>query len=254
MTASWISLLVFLLACGGLRAGRAIARRLPDRHLATSSRNAAQAGIGMLATLAALVLGLMITSAKTSFDLRNLEIIDIAASMVLLDRALAGYGPESAAARAELRDIHRAVTDRVSPGGALAETVFHAPLSTLGAITHLQQTILALDAQSEAQRWFKARALTLTSDVGHVRALTAERGDASIPGPLLVVITAWVLLIFVGMGVFVMENRSIAVVMVTAALSFACAIFVILELDTPYAGVIGVSSRPLDNAATELGR
>jgi hypothetical protein len=248
-----IAIAIFAGASLALHAGQRLAARLPSNHLAGDMRSAAQVGIGMLATLAALVLGLMITSAKGSFDDRDHEIVEVATSAVLLDRALAGYGASAQAARVELKSMATEIASRVSAGGNVTEAEFRTPLKTVANLTHLQETILSLVPATDAQRWFQQRALALSSDMGHLRVLTVERGDHTVPTTLLVVIAAWVILIFFGLGVFVAANRTITTTLVVCAFAFATAILLVLELDTPYSGIIGISGRPLANALAELG-
>ena len=251
---SAIFVVVFLLTTAGLWFGLRLARWLPPEHLGNDARSSAHVGIGMLATLAALVLGLMITSAKNSFDERNSEIIRVATSIVLLDRALSGFGERAQGARFELRSILDRIARQVDPSGYLSAEEFRAPLTSLSSLTHLQTTILTLMPATDAQKWFQTRALQLSTEIGRERALTAEKGDHSIPNTLLVVVTVWVVLIYIGLGVFAERNRTVIVALTFCALAFACSIFLILELDTPYSGVIGISSAPLQNAGAELGR
>jgi hypothetical protein len=254
LTVLFIAVAVFLLSAGGLEFGRWLARHLPPEHFVSEARTSAQIGIGMLATLAALVLGLMITSAKSSFDDRHTEIVSVATSIVLLDRALAGYGEESQQSRQRLSHIHRVISERVSTRGYITRQAFETSVENLLGLTQLQESILAMVPKDERQRWFQSRALTLSTELAHERVLSVERGDRSIPTTLLVVVTVWVALIFVGVGMFAVINRTVTASLLVCALAFAGAIFIILELDTPYSGLIGVSSQPLVDAGAVLGR
>jgi hypothetical protein len=252
--AAGISATVFLVACAGLWFGLRLASWVPPEQLASEARSSAHIGIGMVATLAALVLGLMITSAKSSFDERRSEIVRVATSIVLLDHALAGYGEGALAGRRELRAMLDRTITRISSTGNLTAEEFGTPLSNLRRVTHLQSTILAMTPANDAQRWFQSRAIMLTSELAHERVLTVELGDHSMPTPVLVVVTLWVVLIFVGLGVFAVSNRAVIVALTFCALAFAGSIFLILELDTPYSGLIGISGAPLQEAAAEVGR
>jgi len=254
-----ISVVVFLLACAGLQVGVWLESRLPREHLGSEARNSAQIGIGMMATLSALVLGLMITSAKSSFDQVANEIVDISTSIVLIDRNLVGYGDAARPARLELREFASRLASHVSSNGDMhGVSTFReslkAPLKNLSLITQLQSTILALTPTSDAQRWFQARALTLSSELSHERVLTSEQGDHSLPAVMIVVMTSWVVLIFIGLGVFAVGNRSVRVALALPALAFAGSIFLILELDTPYSGVLCVSGLPLKSAVAALSK
>ncbi len=254
MAAIYISVSVFLLSCVGLWLGLRLASLLPVEHLTTGARTSAQIGISMLATLAALVLGLMTSSAKSSFDERRHEIVRVATSIVLLDQALAAYGDGAQAGRQEVRAMLEMTIRRVAPTGNVTAQEFRTPLSNINLITHLQSTILAMTPANDAQRWFQSRALVLASELGQERVLTVEQGDHSMPTPVLIVVTAWIVLLFIGLGVFAVTNRAVIVALGFCALAFAGSIFLILELDTPYSGIIGISSQPLLDAASEVGR
>ncbi|QWT21789.1 hypothetical protein KPL74_07225 [Bacillus sp. NP157] len=248
----FVSLLVLILACGSLYLGEWIARHLPEQHRVYEAQKAAQFGISMMATLAALVLGFMVTSARATFDRANDDIIGVSTSVLLMDRALSGYGQETAPIRANLRAFLARATERVAPGGEMEKIAFRLPHTSLSLITELQQAILKLQPDSDAKWWFQHRALQITEDLGKERILTSEHEKASEPTPLLVVVTAWIVLIFIGMGIFAMHNPSVRVVMFCTALAFSGSIFLVMELEAPYTGLLRVSGEPLTQAAAEL--
>lgn len=254
MFAIVVTLGVFLLACVSLYIGEWIARRMPEQHRVYEAQKAAQFGISMMATLAALVLGFMVTSARATFDRANDDIVGVATSTLLLDRALSGYGPETEPIRADLRAFLARATNRVSPDGEMQRIVFRLPQTSLSIITLLQRKILELRPTTEAQWWFQHRALECTAELAHERILTSEHEKSSEPLPLLIVVTAWIILIFVGMGTFAMHNPSVRVVLFCAALAFSGSIFLVMELEAPYTGLLRVSGVPLLQAAEELGK
>jgi len=252
MFAIVVSLGVLLLACGSLYLGGWIARRMPEDHLVYEAQKAAQFGISMMATLAALVLGFMVTSARATFDRANDDIVGVSTSILLLDRALSGYGPETAPIRADLRAFLARATERVAPDGEMEKIVFRLPHTSLSLITQLQTSILALTPDTEAKWWFQHRALDVTADLARQRILTSEHEKSSEPLPLLAVVTAWIVLIFIGMGTFAMHNASVRIVLFCAALAFSGSIFLVMELESPYTGLLRVSGAPLQQAAAEL--
>jgi hypothetical protein len=208
-----LSSAVFLLACAALWFGRSLAQRLPLEHLTSEARNSAQIGIGMIATLAALVMGLMVSSSKASFDERQAEIVRVATTIVLLDHALAAYGTDTRDARDEVRALVGLTLARIAPSGTFGAEEFKAPLSNLGRVTHLQSTIMALAPANDAQRWFQSRAMTLTSDLARERTQTVERGERTIPNLVLAVVVSWVTygadgtcLLRAGLRVFVLSG------------------------------------------------
>jgi hypothetical protein len=249
-----IALVVFLLTLAGLWLGGRMASRLPGHHLVSDARDSAKIGIGMVATLLALVLGLMITSAKRSFDEREAELVQVSTSIVLLDRALEGFGEDAKPARSQLRKLLDDVAKLTgSREGSFDQEVYDSR-KNLRAISQLQQTILSLKPGSDAQKWYQARAMQLSISVAEGRVLSAERTDSSVPAALLVIVCGWFVLIYVGLGVFLVINRSVNVALAVCALAFACSIFIILELETPYSGVVGVSNRATSRAQAELMR
>ena len=80
---------------GGILLGAFIRTNLPEHHLSGESKDALKLGIGMIATLSALVLGLLIASAKSNFDTMNNGLKQAGSRVILLDRVLAQYGPET---------------------------------------------------------------------------------------------------------------------------------------------------------------
>ncbi|MGJ7510558.1 hypothetical protein [Variovorax sp. GT1P44] len=253
MTSYVLAVLVFLLTLFGLWLGVRLSSLLPEHHLVSDARDSAKIAIGMLATLLALVLGLMITSAKRSFDEREAELVQLSTSIVLLDRALVGFGEESRPARAQVRTV----LDRILQ---LTEHRREAPRedgarysADLHEITRLQQTILSLTPGNDAQRWYQSRSMQLSTDIAQNRVLTAERQDSSVPAALLFIVCGWVVVIYVGLGAFTIINKSVSVALGICALAFACSIFIILELDTPFSGVVDVSNKSVLRAQAELG-
>src|SRR5271163_2511215 len=94
-----------IMACvfGGALTGMVLRLILPEHHLSTDSKDVVRLGIGLIATMSALVLALLVASAKSSYDAQKTEVTQISANIVLLDLALAHYGPETKDIRAQLR-------------------------------------------------------------------------------------------------------------------------------------------------------
>jgi hypothetical protein len=209
--------------------------------------------MGLIATMAALVLGLLTGSAKSSFDAQNSEVKHNAADIILLDRVLAHYGPETKDARALLR---RTVAAR------LAETwpeEFAPPTGEEGSGTtatteEIQDQIRAFTPRDNAQRWLQSRALQISGDVMQTRWLLFEQASNSVQTPLLVVLLFWLTALFASFGLFAPRNGTVIVVLAVATRSVAGAIFLILEMNQPFRGLIKVSSTPLRETLAQLGR
>ena len=248
-----ISFLTFVLLMGGAMLGARFRAVLPKHHLAEESKDIARVAIGFLVTMCALVMGLLIATAKTSFDTRSKEVLQAATKIVLLDRNLRQYGPEADPAR---QLLHRIITSRVgipdlldrrsdaSAGGKLQDT----PI----AIEEFQKQVRELSPTNESQRLIRARALQLGQDLAETRWLAMEQPAGSIPTALVVLLILWLMVIATCIGVFSPRTRTLAAVGLACSLSAASAIFLILEMDRPFGGLIQLSDVPLRDAIIYL--
>lgn len=243
-----------VLACvfGSALIGMSLRRVLPEHHLSTESKDVVKLGIALIATMAALVLSLLLASAKSSFDLRNQEFVQMAANIVLLDRLLAHYGTEAKPARESLRGSVEAALAQIWP-----DENFHARnlAPATAAPEALYEMIQSLSPQGETQRSLQAEALTTATNLAQARwLLFAQQTESPIPLPFLVVLVFWLCIIFASFGLYAPRNLTVVASLGICALSVAAAVFLILELATPFEGVIRVSSAPLRGALTYLGR
>jgi hypothetical protein len=202
--------------------------------------------------MSALVLSLLLSSAKSSFDVRNQEFAQMAANVILLDRLLAHYGAETKPARESLRGSVEAAIAQVWP-----DENFH-PANLAPASTEpegMYEAIQSLSPHNDFQRSLQSHALALAANLGQTRWLMfAQATESPIPIPFLVVLVFWLCIIFASFGLYAPANLTVLTTLGVCALSVAGAIFLILELALPFAGVIRVSSAPLSNALAHLGQ
>ncbi|MEK6337589.1 MAG: hypothetical protein AABM67_21935 [Acidobacteriota bacterium] len=223
---------------------------LPDHHLSADAKDAVRVGMGLVATMTALLLGLLIASAKGSYDTQRSQVIQIAARVGFLDRALAVYGPETAQARALLRrEVEGAITRIWSENGDQSATN-----TTAEQAQALYNSLQQLAPQTETQRSLKTQALETTIDLSKTLWLLSAQKDPSIVTPLLVAVILWLAIIFFSFGLFAPANKTVIALMFIVALSVSSALFLILELDRPFDGVIQISSAPMRNVLNNLGR
>ena len=243
-------LLVFACVFGGALLGMLLRRTLPDHHLGGDSRDVVKLGMGLIGTMAALALSLLISSAKGSYDIRSTEVAQLAANVTLLDRVLAHYGPEAREARDLLRRsvVHMIEQTWPEPGAG------SSPPMPSARAEALYDTIQALAPQNDSQRWLQAQALTMSASLGQTRWLLVSQGAGSIPWPFLVVLVGWLAFILGSFGLLARTNATVLVALFVCALSFSSAIFLILELDQPFKGLIQTSSAPLREAVLRLGQ
>ncbi len=230
--------------------GTTLRAAVPKHNLTPESKEAVKLGMALVATMAALVLGLLIASAKSSFDTQTAELTEMSSNAVLLDRILAHYGPETAEARDILRSSVVRILDRMAsknPDGP-----FQSDTST-NASEVLFDKIQGLSAKNDAQRSIQAQALSITISLAQTRWLIYEQKITSVSIPLLAVLIFWLTIIFISFGLFAPPNAMVFASFFVSALSVSGAILLILEMYTPYGGLIQISSAPLQAALAHLG-
>jgi hypothetical protein len=247
MAISWI---VFGVVFGGALLGMALRRLLPEHHLSPDSKDVVKLGMGLIGTMAALALGLLIASAKSSFDTQRNGLVQLSANLTLLDRILAHYGPETKECREQLRETVATMLDQFWPENRGQA----GQIEPTARSESLYEKIQSLSPQTDAQRSLQAAALKTGVDVAQARWLLSAQKGSSIPVPFLVILVFWLALLFASFSMFARPNATVVVVLLLCALSVAGAIFLILELDRPFDGLIQLPSEPLRRALAQLGR
>ena len=249
-----ISFVAFVCIFIGMLIGMFLRVKLPDHHLTDESKDAVKLGIGMIATLAALVLGLLIASAKGTFETMNNGLIQSGSKIILLDRTMAHYGPETKEARDLLRLGVASTIDQLWPKKRTQLTGIKV-LNQKAGLEAIQDKLLRLSPQNEAQRWLLSQALKISGDIAEVRwLLTEQRGQSSLPMPFFVIMVFWLVIIFFCFGMISPPNATVITVLLVCLLSTVSALYMILELDHPYGGLIEISSAPLQNALDYLSQ
>ena len=247
-----IGSIVFGSVFGGSLVGMALRQRLPKHHLSDESKSVVQLGMGLVATMTALVLALLIASAKSSHDQQSDEVIEISVDFMVLDRTLARYGPEAKGARNLLPAAVQAVLDQTWRGNAYRSESLDRALGASAEPFFGQ--LRELQPHDEYQHELYGQIMQITFDLGHKRSLLLEQSAGSISMPFLVVMIVWLVLIFASFGLFAPGNLTVIGVLFACALSVAGAVFLILELDRPFQGLIQISSAPLQNALTQISK
>ncbi len=244
-----ISGIVFAFVFGGALLGILLRATLPKEHLSSESRDVVKLAMGTIATMTAVVLGLLVASAKGFYDEQSRELTEMSSRIVLLDRVLAHYGPEAKDARDLLRDSVVRMLDRVWRKDA-AQT---AKLEPAGGGEVVFDKIQELSPQNDAQRSLQGRALGLAIEVGQTRLLMFEQASTSISKPLLLVVVFSLSITFASFSLHVSPNPTVIVTLILCALSVSGTLFLILEMYTPFQGLIQIPSDPLRNALAQLG-
>lgn len=247
-----ISLAACIIMLCGAAGGVLFHRMLPEHHLNAHSKDIVRAGSTLIATIAALVLSLLITSAKNTFDTQRDEVREITAKFILVDNQLKRYGPEGRHARELLRQSIPPTIDRIW-GKRAVTAVTGAPFQPTEVGELLYAAIEALSPQNDVQRTLKFQALQTTTSITEERVLLFEQSDAGLPTPLLAVLIFWLTILLASSTLFSPVNPTGGVALVIIALSASGAIFLILEMNTPFTGLMQISSGPLGAALGVLG-
>jgi hypothetical protein len=251
MNTTLTAVLLFGLLTATVLLGVGLRRLLPQDHVSADSRDAVKLAMGLVATMSALVLGLLVSSAKGSYDTERSEVIQMAAKVAFLDRVLAAYGPETADARAELRNAVAGAFQQMWPREAHLPAQL-GPNTQAGNVTYA--AIQHLSPNDDTQRSLKAQAATLATDLAQIRSLLVAQSVPSISKPMLIILVGWLAIIFLGFSVLAPPNATAILALMVSALAVSGAIFLILELDQSFGGLIRISSEPMLNALHQLAK
>ena len=242
------SLIVLGFVFGGAITGSFFSSALPRDHLRPDTKDAVRLGMGLVATIVALVLGLLVASAKGSYDAQSDELTQLSANIGLLDRVLAHYGPEAQDVRNQLHGAASGMIDRIWPKD------HSGPAAPSISAESIFEAIIRLSPKTDMQRALQAQAFSIANSVGKTRWLMYGQSTNSVPLPLLVVLVLWLTILFISFGLFAPRNATAVVALFAAALSISCAILLILEMYTPFEGLIQISSAPLRAVLANLGK
>jgi hypothetical protein len=249
MNGFFLSGIIFLLILSGIFLGTLLRQNLPKHHLGEDAQNTVRLGVGLIATIAALVLGLLIAAAKGSFDTQNTQVKQITADLILLDNILAQYGPEARPIREQMRSSVGSFADRL---WREKQDAARGPFETNAATERVYLEIERLSPQNDLQRSLQSRAVQLSNDIAQTRLLLFVESDTLIPVPFLAILVFWLVIIFASFSLFSPLNATVFTCLSLFALSAACAIFLILQLSQPFTGLLMISSAPLRNALGPL--
>jgi len=244
---------VVVLACtfAGVQLGMRLRSRLPDQHLSGDTRDTIKLAIGLVATVTALVLGLLTASAKSNFDAMDANVKRSAAGLLSLDRSLARYGPEAAEIRRQLKEAVAQRVDGVWQGGRSGKGAFD-PSHSAQAIEHISTEIHRLAPGTDEQRVLKTRAVAAAESLLDTRWIIVAGTAAPVPVAFLAVLVLWLTVTFTTFAMLAPRSRTMVLVLFVCSLSVSGAIFLVLEMSSPFDGLISVSSAPMDYALSHM--
>jgi hypothetical protein len=235
---------------GAVLLGMWLRRLLPTHHLSADTKETVKLAMGLVATMTALLVGLLISSAKNSYDNVRDEVIEMAGRVALLDRVLGMYGPDAAPTRAALRSTVAEAVRRVWPEAGGRTRLPDKPQAGDAIYFSIQQ----LSPRDDTQRALKAEAVSLAMELARLQSMVLTESVTAISKPLLVMVVSWLVLIFLSFSLLAPSNPTATIALLVSAFVITSAIYLILELDRPFGGMIQISSQPMLNALNQLGK
>jgi hypothetical protein len=247
----YISEVSFAIIFSGALLGMLLRLVLPEPHLNSDTKDVVRLSTGLIATLSALVLGLLVASAQASYQTQANQIRQITANVILLDNILARAGPQAQPLRVLLRSGVDILVERIWGARGAAPANAAVPFPASAQSDQFFDKLLELTPQNDAQRQMQSQAIQITTDLAQTRILFAQ-SDSAIPKPFMAVLVFWITIIFVSFGLFARPNLTIVAALLVSALSASSAILLILDLSHPFSGLITISSAPLSHALAAL--
>ncbi len=246
-------LILFGCLMGAVVLGIYLRRVLPEHYLGSDTKDAVKLAMGLVATMSALVLGLLVNSVKGAYDIRRGEVIQLAAKVAFIDRVLRAYGPDADEVRSQFREMVEESTWRLWPRVNDIPDQFRPDGHDYYSVFIAEQ-LQRLTPRDDTQRNLKTEATTLVMEFGQLRSMLTAQSVASISRPMLIVVICWLMLIFLSFSLLSPPNPTATVALMASALSVAGAIFLILEMDLPFEGMIRISSDPMLRAISHLAK
>jgi len=246
-----VSLIAFALIFAGALLGIYLRRVLPDEHFSADAKVVIRLSTGFVVTMTGLVLGMLVSSAKGSYDAQKTLVSQVSMKILLLDRSLAAYGPETKKGRSILRDSVQATFHRFWPQEAFADV----DLEPSYVLDKVEGELRTLEPKNEIQVSAKREAIVTLGELRESGWLLFVQSESnSLSMPLLVVLVSWLVAIFMSFGLFAPPNPTVIVTLLVGALAVSGAILIILEMYSPFTGILRISSAPIRDAISQLGR
>lgn len=241
-----IAVVTWALAFAAGMLGMSIGQRLPEKHRTEQSGIAIWNAMGIVSTLTAIALGLLISVANGSFREKQDQLMSTSSDLIRMDHLLRMYGPEADGARQLFKDYATSMMQDVfSSKGGLADVENE---QTLNMAVKAEFAIASFRPSNETQRWLQPHMLDVANKVIEEHfELVKQRLDA-LPGALTTLLLIWLALLFVSYGLYTPRHLTSVIIFMLSTGAASGAVFLILELETPHRGVVYLSPAPLQHA------
>jgi hypothetical protein len=245
-----IGLIAFAAILAGAFAGAEVRVRLPKHHLTDETKNLVSVSTAVVATVSALVLGLLISNANTSFTRLGGQVTALSAEILRLDHVLRRYGADAEPARTTLLQYAEHKAADLFPDDP-AEVRLSNP-STYELLQRLEDMLLTLKPANPRDQWWLTQAMTLAAKIGDTRWLIAQQIGQGTPKAFVALLIFWLALLFGSFGLFAPPNWTSAVTLTLCALAVAGAVAMFLELEQGFGGLVRISPEPMRQAVKTL--
>ena len=246
-----ISLVVFGCTFGGALFGMFLHSILPKEHLQPGTTDVVKLATGLVVTMTGLVLGMLVSSSLTFYNTQHREIQDLSAKLILTDRILSEYGPETREIRSNLHDVVAIAANRIWPEDRSLRTDLKPDHTFANVYGELQ----ALPPKNEQQRTNRAEALGLMRAIYETRWLMfVESAGNAFSTPLLTILVSWLTVIFVSFGLLAQRNATLIGSLIVCSLAVSAAVFIIVEMYDPFEGLFRMSATPMRSVLEQIGR
>ena len=247
------SLLVLAVIVAASAIGIGLRRVLPEHHLADATRTNLFAAISIVGTLTALVLGLAFSNASATRNAVQQNVVSLATGIREADSLLRHYGPEADGLRAELAAYARRELSDLFPKD-LTQPPDLADRTTASSLDQLEEGVLALHPQTEAQRWRQSQLLTLLQQITSTRWYLAEQRFITVPSLGVAILALWLAILFGTYALFMSVHATSIAGILASGVAMTAAILMILEGRQPFSGLAHISGAALTEATASLDR
>jgi hypothetical protein len=249
MSALEISGIVFVLVFSGAPVGMALRRILPDKHFGVDAKDTVRLATGLIVTMTGLVLGMLVSSAKTYYDGQKKVVAEMSSQIIVLDSLLTEYGPETRQTRIEAHQFVEDALNRIWPPEKSQSFQLKPKDNTEGVNAELQR-LVPKDASQASVKMQVSELIKSLKKTYWLMYLESEQASMSIP--LLIVVTSWLVAIFISFGIFAPPNFTVMVSLVICAFAVSAAIFMIMEMYAPFTGVLKISPAAVRDALNQM--
>jgi hypothetical protein len=249
MSSLQVSSIVFALVFSGAPAGMALRRILPDKHFGTDAKDTVRLATSLIVTMTGLVLGMLVSSAKTYYDTQKNVVAEISSQVILLDSLLTEYGPETRQTRMQAHDFVQDALNRIWPSNK-SEAFQLKPTNNQDDLNIEMGRLVPKDAAQASIKVEVSQLIRSLKKTYWLMYLEAEQASMSIP--LLIAVTSWLIAIFISFGIFAPPNATVMATLLVCALAVSGAIFIIMEMYAPFTGVLKISPAAVSDALKQM--